>query len=65
KLSALTKAKNGEEIEDKNCDNPVKKQYELGQRIGISGTPAIILDDGRLIPGYLPPQKLAATLNIK
>ena len=31
---ALTKAKRGENVERKTCDNPVKAEYELGQKLG-------------------------------
>lgn len=62
--SAMTVAKTGKEPALKTCANPVAEQYELGQKIGISGTPAIILKDGRLIPGYLPASSLAQSLGI-
>lgn len=55
---ALTKAKNGEQIQPKQCSNPVEKQYQLGQKLGIRGTPAIYLEDGEEIPGYMPPDEL-------
>ena len=59
---ALTKSKNGQPIPNKTCDNPVSRHYMLGQMIGISGTPAIILEDGQLIPGYVPPQQLLGVI---
>lgn len=63
--SALTKLKAGQPIPNKECrDNTVADQYNLGQKMGISGTPAIILEDGRLLPGYLPAAELAATLGL-
>lgn len=61
---ALTKLKQGEPVEPKTCDNPVAKQYELGRRMGVTGTPAIILEDGTLIPGYRPAEDLAKMLGI-
>lgn len=64
KLGALTLAKNGKSIPAKNCDNPVADQYRLGQVMGISGTPAIVLEDGRLIPGYLSAEKLGRALGV-
>lgn len=64
KLGAMTLAKNGKSIPAKNCDNPVDEQFRLGQAIGISGTPAIVLEDGRLIPGYLTADKLGKALGI-
>lgn len=42
----------------KKCDNPVIEQYVLGQKIGIRGTPAIILQNGHIIPGYQPANQL-------
>lgn len=64
KQEALTKAKAGEDIPAKTCDNPVAKQYEIGQSMGINGTPGIIMADGKLLPGYMPPEKLAQVLGI-
>lgn len=62
---ALTRAKLGEDIPQQTCDNPVAKEYELGNRIGVTGTPAIVYSDGTLQPGYLPPKRLAARLGIE
>lgn len=46
------------------CDNPVSAHYSLGQQMGVTGTPAIILDSGELWPGYLPAAELAKRLGI-
>lgn len=59
---ALTRAKRGENIEQKTCDNPVQAQYELGQKLGVRGTPSLILEDGEMLPGYVPPTQLAELL---
>ena len=59
---AMTKAKRGEEIARKTCDNPVEAQFELGQKLGVRGTPSMILEDGEMIPGYVPPTQLAQLL---
>lgn len=58
--AAMTALKNGQQIPSKSCDNPVSKQYNLGSRIGVSGTPAIVTRSGRLVPGYMPADRLAA-----
>jgi thiol:disulfide interchange protein DsbC len=63
-LVALTKAKSGQAIESKVCANPVDEQFSLGREMGISGTPAIILQDGSLIPGYVNAQKIGQALGI-
>jgi len=61
---ALTRAKQGDDIKaPKHCANsPIAREYALGQDIGVRGTPAILLDDGEMLPGYLPPQELAQHL---
>jgi len=60
---ALTRSKAGENIEARSCDNPVQAQYELGGLLGVTGTPALILDDGELLPGYVPAKRLAQALD--
>jgi thiol:disulfide interchange protein DsbC len=60
--AAMSAAKDGQDVKPVMCTNPVKTQYELGQSFGISGTPAIILPSGRLIPGYQPAKALLAQL---
>ena len=61
--SAMTKSKGRQEIEAKKCENPVKQQYELGQALGVNGTPALLTESGQLIPGYMPADRLAAMLD--
>jgi thiol:disulfide interchange protein DsbC len=56
--TALTMAKNGAGIEEKSCDNPIKDQYILGREVGVTGTPAIMLESGEMLPGYIPADKL-------
>ena len=62
--SAITRLKAGESIPTTTCTNPVAAQYALGQQVGVSGTPAIVLEDGRLLPGYMPADDLVATIGI-
>ena len=63
KQSAMTRSKAGEDLPKAECDNPVKEEYELGQMIGVTGTPALILEDGAMLPGYIPPARLAKALD--
>jgi thiol:disulfide interchange protein DsbC len=55
---ALTDAKNGKNITVKQCKNPIEKEYQLGQRIGVRGTPAIYTENGEELSGYMPPEEL-------
>ena len=57
---AITIAKAGGTVEPLVCENPVAQQYQLGQQIGVRGTPTMILDNGKIIPGFLTPDQLFA-----
>lgn len=60
---AMDDAKNLNKVTNKSCkDAPVKAHYALGKSVGVTGTPAIILSDGTLQPGYLPPKPLVKAL---
>ena len=59
----LTKLKKGKDLKLAFCDTqPVAKHYTIGQKIGISGTPAIVTKSGELLPGYYPPDELLEKL---
>jgi thiol:disulfide interchange protein DsbC len=58
--SALTQAKRGEALKTKPCaDSPVARHYDLGQKFEVAGTPAIILGNGAMLPGYESPEMMA------
>lgn len=60
---ALTSAKLGRAFKSSQCDaSVISEHYSLGQNIGLNGTPAIVLEDGTLIAGYLPPAQLGMRL---
>jgi thiol:disulfide interchange protein DsbC len=60
---ALTDAKDGKRVPRKTCTNPVTMQYDIGQRVGLTGTPMIITEEGVQMPGYMPPDALRAALD--
>lgn len=61
--NALTKAKLDQKFDTATCDSSiVQDHYVIGRDVGLNGTPAIVLDDGTLIGGYVPPDQLAARL---
>jgi thiol:disulfide interchange protein DsbC len=63
---AMTKEKNGKRIEPQTCEShPLDVHMKLVREFGLTGTPAIITEDGRLIPGYLPPHTLLTDLQKK
>jgi thiol:disulfide interchange protein DsbC len=60
---AMTDAKGGKKLDNKTCANPVSDHYKLGQLLSLRGTPALMLDDGEMIPGYVPAKRLKKMLD--
>jgi len=60
---AMTDAKNGLNVDSESCSSPVKAHYQTGRRIGVTGTPALFLDSGEMLPGYVPPKRLKKILD--
>ena len=59
----MTDLKNDKKLNLDFCDDqPIAKHYVIGQKLGISGTPAIITPAGELIPGYVSPEELLSRL---
>jgi len=55
---AMNEAKSGLDIADRTCDTAIAKHMEVAQNIGVRGTPTIILESGKMIPGYIPADQL-------
>lgn len=62
KQEAYTKAENGGEVPMANNVEIVKKHYNLGGVFGVTGTPAIVLSNGTLLPGYMKAEQLLETI---
>lgn len=62
---AMTDAKNGKAVESESCATPVKSQYQIGRQLGVQGTPALFLESGEILPGYVPPARLKKLLDDK
>lgn len=60
---ALTRAKKGETLPAGKCASPVAAQYELGRKLGITGTPGIVTETGEFMAGYATAAYLAAYLD--
>jgi thiol:disulfide interchange protein DsbC len=63
--ATFTRAKQGKKLDmQKSCPgSPVAREFALGQEIGLTGTPGIVLESGELIPGYLAPPDMLAHIN--
>lgn len=63
--AAMNKAKaTGFIKENLDCDAPIEAQLALGGEFGVRGTPAIVLQDGELLPGYMPADELAKKIGL-
>jgi thiol:disulfide interchange protein DsbC len=64
---ALTRAKLGEVLKSpKSCgSSPVGRDYAIGQQFDIRGTPAIVMNNGEMLGGYMPPMALLQHLQGK
>ncbi len=63
RAGAFDKAMNGDAIPAATCKTDISKHYQLGVQYGIQGTPAILLENGAMIPGYQSPKEMAAMLD--
>jgi thiol:disulfide interchange protein DsbC len=57
------KVDKGIPLEEKvKCENIVKKYYNMGRELGVTGTPSLFTESGKAIGGYLPPKVLMQKL---
>ncbi|MEM7018415.1 MAG: DsbC family protein [Pseudomonadota bacterium] len=63
KQQAMNDAKASKKIQTASCKHPIQEQYQLGQQLGVRGTPALLMPDGELLPGYAPADKLIQYMN--
>jgi len=61
-LKAMSEAKEGGNVKAASCDIDIAKQYQLGRSFGVNGTPALILENGTMVPGYQSPADLLQTI---
>ncbi len=60
---SFTAAMLGQNNQRADCENTLAEQFQLAQQLSVSGTPTIVFDDGRVIPGYVTPEQLLDRLN--
>lgn len=59
---AMTNAKNSRNVAYRVCNKPIKGEFDFGRQIGVNGTPALVLSNGMMVPGYQPPEQLEQLL---
>lgn len=65
RLAAMESALDGDPVKADACQTPVLEQLALGQKLGVTGTPAMITETGDLLPGYMPAERLLPVLGMK
>jgi len=65
RMAAMDDAKLKRKFSDRSCTNPIASQFKLTREFNLSGTPALILEDGELIGGYVPFADLVGHLEQK
>jgi thiol:disulfide interchange protein DsbC len=61
----MDRFKRGENVSLSSCTGtPVADHYMLGQQVGVTGTPAIVLESGQLVPGAVSADYLAQAMGI-
>ncbi|TKI03795.1 bifunctional protein-disulfide isomerase/oxidoreductase DsbC [Martelella alba] len=61
--TAFDRAMNGGGVTPAHCAIDIGRHYQLGVQYGIQGTPAILLENGTVVPGYQGPQEMADMLD--
>lgn len=47
----------------KPCTDAIAKQLATAREAGVTGTPSLFMENGRMIPGYVPPKQLRKMLD--
>lgn len=64
KRSALTAALAGKSVRPATCDDPVRKYTDLAHRMHLIGTPGVLMDNGTVLGGFVPPEALRRALDM-
>jgi len=59
---AVARAVMGQKFKGEGCETPTRQHYELAAKLGVRGTPMMILPNGEIVNGYVPAERLAERL---
>lgn len=69
---AMTFAKSGakleqikalEQVKDKDCKPIIREHMDVAKEVGVSGTPTLVMNNGKVLPGYVAPDRLIQYLD--
>jgi thiol:disulfide interchange protein DsbC len=65
KKIAMNDAKDGKTLGTAaDCDAPIEEHYNAAKKLGVSGTPTIVFENGTIRAGYIPAKQLAYMASI-
>jgi thiol:disulfide interchange protein DsbC len=68
---AMNFAKSGASLEqlktlakssDSSCEKAISEHMKIAQQVGVSGTPTLVMENGQVLPGYVPPERIIKIL---
>lgn len=62
-VKSMDDAMSGLALKNKQCKHPIDEHMNFANRLEVNGTPNILLENGDLLPGYVPARKLIGMLN--
>lgn len=60
--AAMDRGMSGRRVSGECADHPVEAHLNLAGSMGIRGTPSILTEDGTILPGFVPPERLEEAL---
>jgi len=60
---AMSNAFSGGSVPYRICDMKVAEEFDFGRQVGVNGTPAIMLENGAMLPGYRDPASMLQVLD--
>lgn len=60
--AAMTQAKRQQPVAPATCDHQIKQHMQVVRDLGLRGTPAMVLENGQLLAGYVPANELLGIL---
>jgi thiol:disulfide interchange protein DsbC len=50
-------------VDGDDCKKPLRVHMEAAREVGVSGTPTLVMENGQVLPGYVPPDRIIKILD--
>ena len=58
----LDQLKQFKQVAGNGCKEAIEQHMKVAREVGVTGTPTIVMEDGSVLPGYMPAQNLLQEL---